>query len=75
MRVKPVAPFLQKQNWQQRVYLEAGLAQVLNVNALPTILVIDPSGKVFSRMTGLDPNSFEQMLTTRIDEARAVTTK
>jgi thiol-disulfide isomerase/thioredoxin len=70
-----VAPFLQKQNWQQRVYLEAGLAGVLNVTALPTILVIDPSGKVFTRMTGFNPDTFEHLLSARIDEARTAAAK
>ena len=60
------------QNWNQRVYLEAGLAGLLNVTSLPTILVIDPFGKVYSRMTGLSPDVFENMLSTRIDEARSV---
>jgi thiol-disulfide isomerase/thioredoxin len=67
-----VAPFMRGQNWNQRVYLEAGLAGLLNVTALPTILVIDPFGKVYSRMTGLSPDVFEHMLSTRIDEARSV---
>ena len=67
-----VAPFLKAQNWGQRVYLEAGLAGLLNVTSLPTILVIDPYGKIHSRMTGFNTDVFERMLSTRIDEARSV---
>ena len=70
-----VPPFLKGQNWNQRVYLESGLAGLYNVTSLPTILVIEPSGKVYSRMTGINMDLFEQMLTTRIDEARAVAAK
>jgi thiol-disulfide isomerase/thioredoxin len=66
-----VAPFLAAQKWKQPVYLEAGLAGLLNTASLPTIVVIDGNGKVFSRMTGFSVNMFERMLSTRIDEARA----
>lgn len=67
-----VAPFLKTQKWEQRVYLEAGLAGLLNVASLPTILVIDPYGKIYSRMMGFSTDVFERMLSTRIDEARSV---
>jgi len=70
-----VAPFLKGQNWDQRVYLESGLASLFNVTSLPTILVLDPSGRLYSRMTGLSTDNFERMLSTRIDEARAVAAK
>jgi len=66
-----VAPFLKAQKWDERVYLEGGLAGMLTVSSLPTVLVIGPSGKIFSRMTGFISNSFERMLDTRINEARA----
>lgn len=67
-----VSPFLKAQKWDQRVYLEAGLAGLLNVTSLPTILVIDPFGRVYSRMMGFSADSFERMLSARIDEARSV---
>lgn len=70
-----VAPFLKKQNWEQHVYLEAGLASVLNVTALPTMFIVDPSGKIFSRMGGIEPEAFERILKARIEEARAVAAK
>lgn len=66
-----VAPFLAAQKWKQPVYLEAGLAGLLNTASLPTIVVIDGKGHVFSRMSGFDTDSFERILSTRIDEARA----
>jgi thiol-disulfide isomerase/thioredoxin len=70
-----VKPFLEAQKWTQRVYHEGGLGGLLNVSALPTILVIDPAGKSVSRMTGLNPEIFESALSSRIDEARAVKTQ
>jgi len=70
-----VGPFLKGQNWDQRVYLESGLAGMLTVSSLPTILVIDPSGKIYSRMTGLSMDNFERLLGARIDEARALPAK
>jgi thiol-disulfide isomerase/thioredoxin len=70
-----VAPFLKAQKWDQPVYLEAGLAGLLNVTSLPTVLVIDPTGKVFSRMTGFSADVFERMLSERIDGARSVAAK
>ena len=70
-----VAPFMAAQKWEQRVYLEAGLAGLLNVTSLPSILVIDPTGKIYSRMMGFNTDSFERMLSSRIDEARALAAK
>jgi thiol-disulfide isomerase/thioredoxin len=70
-----VAPFVKAQKWNQRVYLEGGLAALLNVSSLPTILVIQPDGKVFSRMSGFNGGVFETMLSSRIDGARAVPAK
>jgi thiol-disulfide isomerase/thioredoxin len=67
-----VKPFLEKQKWTQHVYHEGGLGGLLNVSALPTILVINPAGKSVSRMSGLNPETFESALSSRIDEARAV---
>ena len=67
-----VKPFLEAQKWTQRVYYEGGLGGLLNVAALPTILVINPAGKSVSRMSGLNPETFESALSARIDEARAV---
>jgi thiol-disulfide isomerase/thioredoxin len=70
-----VAPFLKAQKWTQRVYLEGGLAGLLGVSSLPTILVIDPAGKVSSRIAGFNAGVFERLLSDRIDEARAVAAK
>ncbi|HVW08355.1 MAG TPA: TlpA disulfide reductase family protein [Bryobacteraceae bacterium] len=70
-----VAPFLAAQKWKQPVYLESGLAGLLNTASLPTVLVIDGNGQVFSRMNGYSADVFERMLSDRIDAARAQISK
>ena len=67
-----VKPFLEAQKWTQRVYHEGGLGGLLNVAALPTVLVINPEGKSVSRLSGFNPETFESALSSRIEEARAV---
>jgi thiol-disulfide isomerase/thioredoxin len=70
-----IEPFLKAQKWNERVYLESGLAGLLNVTSLPTTLVIDPTGKIYSRLLGFNGESWEHTLSARIDEARAATPK
>jgi thiol-disulfide isomerase/thioredoxin len=65
-----VAPFAKEQGWKTRGYFEAGLARQLVVSQIPTVLVIDPNGRISSRMIGFIPERFEQMLTERVEEAR-----
>jgi len=64
------APFAKQQGWANPGYFEAGLAQKLTISAIPTVLVLDSSGRVFSRITGFIPERFEQMLTQRVEDAR-----
>jgi thiol-disulfide isomerase/thioredoxin len=64
------APFVKEQGWESAGYFEAGLAQRLTIGSIPTVLVLDPAGRISSRMTGFIPQRFEQMLTQRIEDAR-----
>jgi thiol-disulfide isomerase/thioredoxin len=64
------APFVKEQGWESGGYFEAGLAQRMTISAIPTVLVLDPAGRISSRITGFIPERFEQMLTQRIEEAR-----
>jgi thiol-disulfide isomerase/thioredoxin len=66
----PVGQFVKEQGWANAGYFEAGLARVLNVASIPTVLIIGPDGQVSSRMIGFIPDRFEQMLTERVEEAR-----
>ena len=65
-----VAPFVKEQGWKNQGYFEAGLARQFTISSIPTVLVIDPSGRISSRMIGFIPDRFEQMLTERVEEAR-----
>lgn len=65
-----VTPFIREQGWKTQVYFESGLVARLNINAIPTVLILDPGGKISSRMAGLIPDRFEDMLTQRIEETR-----
>ena len=68
-----VAPgFIKEQGWKDSGYFEAGLARLLAVSSIPTVLVIDPNGRTSSRMIGFIPDRFKDMLAERVEEARAV---
>lgn len=71
----PVAQFAKEQGWDNAGYFEAGLARVLNIASIPTVLILEPSGQVSSRMVGFIPDRFEQMLAERVDEARRKSAK
>ena len=64
------APFAKAQGWKNPGYFESGLARQMTINSIPTVLVLDPAGRISSRMIGFIPQRFEQMLTQRIEEAR-----
>ena len=65
-----VAPFLKEQGWNNAGYFEAGLAKNLSITSIPTVVVFDPTGRIYSRINGFAPDRFEQTLTQRIEEAR-----
>jgi thiol-disulfide isomerase/thioredoxin len=67
-----VPPFIKDQGWKDAGYFEAGLARQMVVSSIPTVVVIDPDGRISSRMIGFIPERFKDMLRERIDEARAV---
>jgi|SRR5665213_1059605 len=65
-----VRPFVKQQEWKDGGYFEGGLVRQLTVGSIPTVVVLDPAGQIFSRMVGFIPEKFEEMLTQRIEEAR-----
>jgi thiol-disulfide isomerase/thioredoxin len=65
-----VPSFVKEQGWENKGYFEAGLARQLAIGSIPTVVVLDPDGRVFSRLVGFIPERFEQMLAERVDEAR-----
>ncbi len=64
-----VRPFLAELGWKDAVYFEDGLERFLQVTNIPTIIVIDKRGDLVSRIPGLIPGKFVDMLVRRIDRA------
>ena len=64
-----VAPFLKQQGWGPLSYFEDGLAPLLRVSSIPTAMVLDRRGQIFSRMNGFIADRFVDMLSDRIREA------
>ncbi len=65
-----VAPFIKQQGWKSQGYLEDGLARRLTISSIPSVLIIGPDQRIASRIVGVRPDRFEQMLTERIELAR-----
>jgi thiol-disulfide isomerase/thioredoxin len=65
------APFMKEQGWSEPSWFEGGLERKLVISSIPTLLVLDRSGRVSSRITGLLADRFEEMLTRRVTEALA----
>ena len=67
-----VKPFLESNQWSaSTVYFEDGLGSLLRVSSIPTTVIYDKHGQVFSRMNGFVPEKFVEQLTARITEALA----
>ncbi|MGA9627265.1 MAG: TlpA disulfide reductase family protein, partial [Bryobacteraceae bacterium] len=66
---EPVRRFLVAEKWLDQVYFEDGLSRALRIAAIPTTIVIEKRGQVFSRMNGYVPERFVDLLTGRIRDA------
>jgi len=66
-----VKPFLEEVKWPDRVYFDDGLARSLEIGSIPTTIVVDRHGQVFSRLNGYVPDRFVDMLSDRIRDALA----
>ncbi|MFN0169358.1 MAG: thioredoxin-like domain-containing protein [Bryobacteraceae bacterium] len=64
-----VAPFLRDNDWKIPVYFEDGLSRTLQISSIPTTVILDKRGKIFSRMNGFLPDRFVEMLADRIEGA------
>ena len=58
MRMNLVAPFLQNQKPGGTLVFADGVNQAFHVESIPTILVLDKSGKIAYRMQGFAPDGF-----------------
>ena len=64
-----VKPFLDEVKWGGPVYFEDGLSRALKITSIPTTILTDRHGRIFSRMNGFKPDRFVDILTTRIRDA------
>ena len=64
-----VAPFVKDQKWSQSIYFEDGLVRRLDINSIPTTIVLNRHGEIVSRLNGFVPDRFVDMLSDRIQEA------
>jgi thiol-disulfide isomerase/thioredoxin len=64
-----VKPFLTQIKWAQKVYFDDGLQSLLQVSSIPTTVILDKKGQLFTRMIGFLPDRFVDMLTDRVNDA------
>jgi thiol-disulfide isomerase/thioredoxin len=70
---EPVKRFLEEEKWLDQVYFEDGLSRALRITTIPTTIIIEKHGRVFSRMNGYVPERFVDLLTERIRDALRAT--
>ena len=66
-----VRPFLDELKWPDQVYFDDGLARFYRVTSIPTLMVFNKHGELVSRLPGFTPESYAQLVTEKIEEARA----
>ena len=64
-----VVPFLSHEKWDVPVVYADGLDDFVKVQSLPTVLVLDRSGKITYRINGYPPEGFAENLTNAIQAA------
>jgi thiol-disulfide isomerase/thioredoxin len=64
-----VKPFVTQIKWTQKVYFEDGLQSLLQVSSIPTTIILDKKGELFTRMIGYLPDRFVDMLADRVNDA------
>jgi len=64
-----VPDFVKEEGWTAPVVYAQGLDQLLGIRALPTVMIMDPSGRVIFRQTGLDFTTFVETLEDKLREA------
>lgn len=66
-----VAPFLAHEKWGLSVVFADGLDEFLGVTSLPTLLILDRSGKISYRVNGYTPDNFSESVVSAIQAALA----
>ena len=67
-----VAPFVDAQHWSTNVFFDDGLVRLLAINSIPSTMIADKQGRLFSRMDGFVRDTFVDQLTARIQAALKV---
>ena len=68
-----VAPFLDQHKWDRDVYFAGGLARALEIQSIPTTVLLGRDGNIYSKMIGFNPDAFAGLLTSRIQDALSET--
>ncbi len=68
-----VPAFVAHEKWNVPALYADGLDDFFNVESLPTVLILDPSGKITYRVNGFPPEGFSADLTTAIQSTLAAT--
>jgi len=66
-----VAPFVAHEKWAVPIVYADGLDDFMKVESLPTVVILDRSGKVTYRIDGFPAEGFQENLTTAIQTALA----
>jgi len=66
-----VPGFIREEKWKIPVAYAQGLDHLLQVSALPTLVIFDRNGRIVFREEGMDPATFEQQLVSRLREILA----
>jgi thiol-disulfide isomerase/thioredoxin len=61
-----VAPFIAREKWNVPMLFADGLDEYFKVESLPTVVVLDQSGKITYRVNGYPPEGFSEALNTAI---------
>jgi len=61
-----VAPFVAHEKWNVPILFADGLDDYFKVESLPTVVVLDQSGKITYRINGYPPEGFSEALTNAI---------
>jgi thiol-disulfide isomerase/thioredoxin len=64
-----VAPYVKETKFQTNVVFADGLDRLFSINAFPTVVIIDRSGKIVYRAEGYDEEGFQKSLVSAIHQA------
>ncbi|MFZ3217351.1 MAG: hypothetical protein WA192_14935, partial [Candidatus Acidiferrales bacterium] len=67
------APFVHQEKWDVPVVFADGLDDFMKVESLPTVLLLDRTGKISYRINGYPPEGFTEALTIAIQAAMGST--